>query len=970
VRCAITPTPITNVNETIAAVANKIYSSVAGPNPPSLGGTMTITGVGETGLIGAAQIFQLTPASAPDWPADSFTLTNVHIDYWNGTVCPDANGSVPASSPTNTYDDVLSFTTPGTVNSCYRIIYTFSADGTTSGTTDITPNNNISSGSEIKHTGATPASIVPIQSASNTTTLTKSVDPTALSTGGTATYTVTLSNSGVSDVTLDKLTDDIPASTTYTNGSSTFNSTSIGDPVIVGQTLTWTGDFAVSASGTSTLTYAVTVPNIVGGYDNSAVGFIGSDQIDTTVSLSDDAPATASVTNGAAPTITKTFSPDVILPGNTSTLTITLANSNGSDLTEAAFTDTYPTGLVNADPTNASSTCGGTLTAVAGEATLSLSGGTIPSTSNCTISVDVTSSTESTYTNTIGVGDLTDAQDLPNDTAASDDLYVQGISLTKSIADTSQSNTTGSELTIGEIATYNVVLTIPALTVPNVVLSDTLPDGLAFVDCLSITPSSGDVTTNLAGGFSDACNDSTNPTVLSDGTAIQFSLGNITNSGSAAETLTVSFSAVVTNIAANQHGSTLSNSATVNWDGGSNTSDTVDATIAEPAISVTKSVDPVSGDGGNQITFTIEVSNPLAGIDAYNVSLYDYVPSDITYDAGSFVNTSGLAPDSTSEDPMPLTATWSTFPAGSTSQFQFTGTIVSTIDAGDTIYNDAIAKYTSLPGEPGSLSTYNSLAYERTGNESDPGGTANDYTTTDSADIAIGTPYVDKQAPASSTFTIGEEATYPLLVTLPEGTTLSLLVEDGLPEGQEYVSYEIVTAAASSGGLLAEDFSGSALSPTVTAPGGSGGDVTFEFGNVDCTVDTGTPAPDNNSFVIFLTTRILDVPTNTGGTALENYATIQYVDPNTSGTVSTTDGPVSVTVVEPTLTMNKTFSPDKASIGETVQVTLSVENTGTSPAYDVIIEDLLPTATFASVAENTTRPILLMPVKPRERITG
>ena len=950
--CDFTDT-IDSVDETIAAVANKIFTQVAGPNPPNLGGIMTITGVGETGTVGAAQIFQLSPAAASDWPADDYKMVDVHVDYWDGTVCPDSDGSTPAGAATNTFDNQLIFSTPTTANSCYKTTYTFIATGTTTAATALTPNNTISSGEEIKHTGTTPALLTDIQLAANTTTLSKSVDPAEVATGGTVTYSVVISNSGGIDVTLDEIQDIMPTGVTYEAGSTTLDSTPIGDPLINSQTLIWSGSFVIPAGGSSTLTYQAVIPNLVGGYENSLVGFVGSDQIDTTISTADDAPSKATVTDGAAPTITKSFSPTVILPGSTSTLTITLSNANGSDLTGAAFTDTYPDGLVNADPTGASSTCGGgTLTAIAGEATLGLSGGTIPALSSCTISVDVTAAAEGTYTNTIGVGGLTNTQELPNDAAASDDLLVQGLGIAKSIADTSQTNTSGANVSIGEIATFQIVLTIPAVTVPDVVVNDTLPEGLAFVDCTSITPSSVNVTTDLGGGFVDACNDAVNPTVLNDGTTIQFNLGNITNSSATDETLTIAFTAVVTNVAGNQDGTSLSNSATVNWTGGTKSSDPTTLTVDEPSLSVTKNVSATTGDGGDQITYTVEVTNPVGSINAYDVSLYDYVPAEVVYDAGSFSNTSGLAPDAASDDPMPLNASWSVFPVGSTSVFQFTGTISGTIDAADTIYNDAIVKFTSLPGTPGSLSTYNTLAYERTGTASDPGGTANDYTLTGSASVTINMPYVHKITPTPGTYTIGEEVIYPLLVTLPEGTSLSLLIEDAVPGGLEYVSSEVVTQAALSGGLLAEDFSGSALSPTISVLFGDTYDWTF--GDVVCTADAGTPAPDNNKFVIFVHTRVLNDPGNVSGSVRSNYATVQFLNPDTGGPVSITDGPVSISLVEPTLTITKTFTPDQAAGGETVQITLEVENTGTSPAYDVVIEDLLPTATFASVAEGTT----------------
>jgi uncharacterized repeat protein (TIGR01451 family) len=187
-------------------------------------------------------------------------MTHVHVDYWDGTVCPDTEGSTPAGALPILYENVLAFTTPNTTNSCYKTTYTFVASGTTAAETALTPNNNISSGEEIKHTGTTPALLTDIQSAVNATTLSKSVDPTAVGTGGTVTYTITISNSGVIDTTLDKIQDIMPGSVTYTNGSTTLDSTPIGDPIVNGQTLTWSRSFTIPAGGSSTLTYQAVIP--------------------------------------------------------------------------------------------------------------------------------------------------------------------------------------------------------------------------------------------------------------------------------------------------------------------------------------------------------------------------------------------------------------------------------------------------------------------------------------------------------------------------------------------------------------------------------------------------------------------------------------------------------------------------------------------------------------------------------------
>jgi len=102
------------------------------------------------------------------------------------------------------------------------------------------------------------------------------------------------------------------------------------------------------------------------------------------------------------PTIAKAFSPTSILAGGVSQLTITLSNSSSSSTTlSAAFTDTLPTGVVVATSPDASTTCGGAITATAGGSTVTLSSGSTVPAGSCTMSVNVTAAAAGSYVNTI-----------------------------------------------------------------------------------------------------------------------------------------------------------------------------------------------------------------------------------------------------------------------------------------------------------------------------------------------------------------------------------------------------------------------------------------------------------------------------------------------------------------------------------------------------------------------------------------
>jgi hypothetical protein len=91
------------------------------------------------------------------------------------------------------------------------------------------------------------------------------------------------------------------------------------------------------------------------------------------------------------PTIAKAFGAASILVNGTTKLTFTLTNPNaGTALTGVGFADTLPAGLVVATPNGLTSTCGGTVTAVAGTGSIGLTSGGLALGGACTITVDVT----------------------------------------------------------------------------------------------------------------------------------------------------------------------------------------------------------------------------------------------------------------------------------------------------------------------------------------------------------------------------------------------------------------------------------------------------------------------------------------------------------------------------------------------------------------------------------------------------
>lgn len=106
----------------------------------------------------------------------------------------------------------------------------------------------------------------------------------------------------------------------------------------------------------------------------------------------------------------KTFSPNNIVSGQTTQMTITLNNTNILPLTNTNLNDSFPPGMTIAD-TGATTTCKGRLNAAPGANQFALRGATIPASGTCTVTMQVVGNSTSAGTinlpNTINAGDLT-----------------------------------------------------------------------------------------------------------------------------------------------------------------------------------------------------------------------------------------------------------------------------------------------------------------------------------------------------------------------------------------------------------------------------------------------------------------------------------------------------------------------------------------------------------------------------------
>ncbi|TWU59988.1 Serine-aspartate repeat-containing protein D precursor [Rubripirellula tenax] len=570
----------------------------------------------------------------------------------------------------------------------------------------------------------------------------------------------------------------------------------------------------------------------------------------------------------------------------------------------------------------------------------------------------------------------------PNDYADTDphSVTIDGVtSVTKTLISTEfvDAFNGASDVVIGELVTYEIVVTFPEGTIPSAQVVDTLDSGLAYVGMVSSSVNDLSFSGSLT------------PTVTGDGRIVTWNLGSVSDTNLSNDTdgtVTLRYQAVVLNVAGNQTSTALDNSATFTWGGNPATAVTVDAadvTVVEPVIAINTgitvngNVGQANGDAGDTIRYTITLANS-GPVDAFDLGFSDALPtlsggsSAITGATFSLNDSAGLLTASDFEL-LGSNATGYTLSLKSGVDFDMLksqtgrvvtlivdGTVASGVFPNQSFSNTPVVTWTSMNGDVVSRSAATTADDgERDGtNASD---TTHDYVANDPVAFTVNPPIftktlfgTDRIETSGSNVTVGENVTYALLVRMPEGTAAGLTVVDQLPDGLNYGNYSIVTSAAASGGLLVSDYNGTFTAPTVSGGVADGDDVTFTFGSITTTVDN---VADNNAFLILVTAAVSDVSGNvgygSGQTTLANNATL---DVSGDGAGPITSNTVNTSVVESNLAITKNIVAALANAGDTMTIALSVTNSGLGNAYDVVIEDTLLAAQYdlTSIATGTS----------------
>jgi uncharacterized repeat protein (TIGR01451 family) len=991
----------TIANNIVAGQTGATYSLIVtnnGAGPKNAGNTVTVTDTLPTGLTATA-------LSGTGWTCVLGTLTCTRTDKL------DAGSSYPAITLTFSAANSVAGNTTGILNNAAAVA--LSGGQTESDAT----NNNATTPTYVTNVFKS----VRVTNDPDTSGL---ANPTV---GDTLTWSVFVSNpAGAAAITNFQVNDALPSGVTITaTGAHTITDVNATCGAVPAKNTGYTGAGANGLiAGAQTLpancVLRIDIPTIVnfgGAKSNQAtlsgtgISNVNSDAIDLTTSAATLPTGVAALASSLAqtqaagtrdptiatvsypaPTITKTFAPAGIAPGNTSVLTITINNTGAAVLTSAALTDSYPAGLVNATSPNGTSSCGGTVTAVSGTSSVALSGASVPAAGTCTITVNVTITGSGTYLNTIPIGALTNAQGASNTVAASATLYTNP-TVAKSFSPTAVAPNTDSTLSIA-ITNPNTA----ALTLSNPGLTDSFPANLVATGG----------TVSIAGA---GCAGFVPTTITAGATSLTVTAGTLPASG----TCTLSF-AVRSAIAGTYNNTT--SGVTTTTTGGATGAVSNTASLGVGLINLTKFFSPSQIQSGGTSTITYTLTNPTATLQTAGTFLDTMVNMTIAAPGGAAGGTCvGASGNSFATGATSLNFTNLQIPASGSC----TVTVIVTSSTIGTNPNAANGVSTALLTQGPGSNTDNLIvvgkptiakAFSPSAVPANSTSTMT-FTLTNPNTIALtGINFTDTY-PAGLTnntpLTVGGTCTGVTHTAAAGGNTFNV-TGGTIPAGSNCTITVVVLASgagvfnnSTSGVASTQSGTAGAVSNVATLQSANPATITKAFGTspiaqggtsvitftltnpnstaltnlnftdtlVNMTVSSttigGTCVGTTNSpaLVVGVASLNLSVPTLAGGASCTITVTVTSstsgTNPNTTSGVTTTQTPVAgpasntanlVVLMPPTIT--KAFAPTQIQAGGTSTITFTVTNPQATALTNVTFTDALANMTVASTTVGGT----------------
>ncbi len=506
---------------------------------------------------------------------------------------------------------------------------------------------------------------------------------------------------------------------------------------------------------------------------------------------------------------------------------------------------------------------------------------------------------------------------------------------------TDQSHTSGRNVVIGETVTYTATVTVPEGRMDNALLTINAPRGLAFNQVINIAASTAISFDGYSAGdlASRITIDATRSGVRDGGTRLLLPVGGLTNSDAdngVLETIEITYTATVTNDPNNDRGDQRRTTAVWTYDTGADSSDASKVKIVEPALEVVTAYSQTDADALDHVTVTVDiVPGQVLTATAFDVLFSQSLPEGGSYVEDSLVVTGGVSPASISLNNGQINASWASIAIDETAQIQYEITVATDAHAGEELSSDATLSWTSRAGDPGQISSHNDLSYERTGDPSDPGTSANDYSALfqsalqiSPVDIQIQLVETNLAHTPGDALTIGESAVYEVTVTVPEGVH-SLSIDSFDLVGQASVALQNLTLIAVGGNLtLDSGVVGDEVFPDTN------GRLSFDLGTVTNTPDNVASAADR--LVFRVTGLVSDIAGNEAGDVAVVAAEAHYQ-------TSTSNALASINLVEPKLILQQTVSTSEVDAGDSVDVTLTIDHDtgGSQTAFEINLTESL-----------------------------
>jgi uncharacterized repeat protein (TIGR01451 family) len=550
-----------------------------------------------------------------------------------GATVPTNSGAIVGSSNANRTVNISGLTVPAAsalgFGSCdVRVSVKVNALGTYS---NIIPKLNFTNSQSILSTVDATANATISNSGTggsgttNPVNISKIFAPNSIPANGVSLLTVTINNPiGNQDLTGIALSDNLPAGITLAatpNLATTCRFAS--SPSVVtntSSTLVRITNGSLQQGTSCTMT-----ANVTGSQSGVFTNTIGLNSLTSTNNISNSNIATSPLTITPGVRITKAFNGNVIAINGISRMRIDIENFQEVPLTNAGFTDTFPSGIKIANIPNILNTCGGDVSFNAARTNLIFSGGIIPlafgtTPGKCSIEVDVTKTNTTASTNTIGANSFTswlngDPNSIVRNPVAASAILTGVANLTmdvnKSIFPNVISGGANAAMTI------SIKNNSTAAMLNDVQFTDIMPPGMVISSQPNILNSCGGLATT------------NNPTTGSS--TIKLTNGSIPANGSCTISVQIT-SQVALNLI-----NTIPTGGVTSREGAINNSPTSASITFLPSPGIAKSFVPATINQGGISRLTVTVSN-FSTTSLTNTGLIDPLPPNLSF--ASLPNTS------------------------------------------------------------------------------------------------------------------------------------------------------------------------------------------------------------------------------------------------------------------------------------------------------------------------------------------